>query len=147
VSALDVSIQAQVINLLADLRERLSLTMLFISHDLDVVEYLCDRVVVLYLGKVMEVATTDELFARPAHPYTQALLAASPKPDPEMATERIALKGDIPSPISPPSGCVFRTRCPHAIEACAQTVPPLDEISPGHYSACIRKELLSNIAA
>ncbi|MBJ2159542.1 ABC transporter ATP-binding protein [Variovorax sp. IB41] len=146
-SALDVSIQSQVINLLADLRERLGLTMLFISHDLDVVEYLCDRVVVLYLGKVMEVAETDELFARPAHPYTQALLAASPKPDPTLATERIALKGDIPSPISPPSGCVFRTRCPHAIEACAQTVPPLDEISTGHYSACIRKELLSNIAA
>ncbi len=145
-SALDVSIQSQVINLLADLRERLGLTMLFISHDLDVVEYLCDRVVVLYLGKVMEVATTEELFANPSHPYTQALLAASPKPDPEMATERIALKGDIPSPISPPSGCVFRTRCPHAIEACAQTVPTLDELSPGHYSACIRKELLSNTA-
>jgi peptide/nickel transport system ATP-binding protein len=146
-SALDVSIQSQVINLLADLRERLGLTMLFISHDLDVVEYLCDRVVVLYLGKVMEVAETDELFARPSHPYTQALLAASPKPDPTLATERIALKGDIPSPISPPSGCVFRTRCPHAIEACAQTVPPLEEISVGHYSACIRKELLSNNAA
>ena len=137
-SALDVSIQSQVINLLADLRERLGLTMLFISHDLDVVEYLCDRVVVLYLGKVMEVATTEELFARPSHPYTRALLAASPKPDPEMATERIALKGDIPSPISPPSGCVFRTRCPHAAEACAQTVPPLEEISAGHYSACIK---------
>ncbi|WP_198086899.1 ABC transporter ATP-binding protein [Variovorax sp. E3] len=146
-SALDVSIQSQVINLLADLRERLGLTMLFISHDLDVVEYLCDRVVVLYLGKVMEVATTDELFAHPSHPYTRALLAASPKPDPELSTERIALKGDIPSPISPPSGCVFRTRCPHAIEACAQTVPALEEISAGHYSACIRKELLSNIAA
>ncbi|MEJ1129712.1 ABC transporter ATP-binding protein [Variovorax sp. CCNWLW225] len=146
-SALDVSIQSQVINLLADLRERLGLTMLFISHDLDVVEYLCDRVVVLYLGKVMEVAETDELFARPSHPYTQALLAARPKPDPTLATERIALKGDIPSPISPPSGCVFRTRCPHAIEACAQTVPPLEEISVGHYSACIRKELLSNNAA
>ncbi|WP_447748631.1 ABC transporter ATP-binding protein [Variovorax boronicumulans] len=145
-SALDVSIQSQVINLLADLRERLGLTMLFISHDLDVVEYLCDRVVVLYLGKVMEVATTEELFANPSHPYTQALLAASPKPDPEMTTERIALKGDIPSPISPPSGCVFRTRCPHAIEACAQTVPPLEEISPAHYSACIRKELLPHIA-
>ena len=143
-SALDVSIQSQVINLLADLRERLSLTMLFISHDLDVVEYLCDRVVVLYLGKVMEVATTEELFANPSHPYTQALLAASPKPDPELATERIALKGDIPSPISPPSGCVFRTRCPHAIEACAQTVPPLDELSAGHFSACIRKDLIQH---
>ena len=141
-SALDVSIQAQVINLLADLRERLSLTMLFISHDLDVVEYLCDRVVVLYLGKVMEVATTAELFERPLHPYTQALLAASPKPDPLQPSEHVALKGDIPSPIAPPSGCVFRTRCPHAIDACAQTVPPLEERVPGHFSACIRKDLL-----
>jgi peptide/nickel transport system ATP-binding protein len=142
-SALDVSIQAQVINLLADLRERLSLTMLFISHDLDVVEYLCDRVVVLYLGKVMEVATTAELFERPLHPYTQALLAASPKPDPLQPTLHIALKGDIPSPIAPPSGCVFRTRCPHAIDACSKTVPPLEELSSGHFSACIRKDLLS----
>ena len=100
--------------------------MLFISHDLDVVEYLCDRVVVLYLGRVMEVATTDALFARPLHPYTQALLAASPKPDPLIATAHVPLKGDIPSPIAPPSGCVFRTRCPHAIEACAQTVPALE---------------------
>jgi len=146
-SALDVSIQAQVINLLADLRERLSLTMLFISHDLDVVEYLCDRVVVLYLGKVMEVATTAALFERPTHPYTQALLAASPKPDPLQPTGHVALKGDIPSPIAPPSGCVFRTRCPHAIEACAQTVPPLVEIAPGHHRACIRTDLLAHTAA
>ena len=145
-SALDVSIQAQVINLLADLRERLSLTMLFISHDLDVVEYLCDRVVVLYLGKVMEVASTAELFARPTHPYTQALLAASPKPDPLQPTQHVALQGDIPSPIAPPSGCVFRTRCPHAIEACAQTVPPLREISPGHHRACLRTDLLAPAA-
>jgi len=142
-SALDVSIQAQVINLLAELRERLSLTMLFISHDLDVVEYLCDRVVVLYLGKVMEVATTAELFERPQHPYTRALLAASPKPDPLQPSTPVALQGDIPSPLAPPSGCVFRTRCPHAIEACAQTVPPLDEVSGGHFSACIRKDLLA----
>ena len=140
-SALDVSIQSQVINLLADLRERLSLTMLFISHDLDVVEYLCDRVVVLYLGKVMEVARTDELFARPLHPYTQALLAASPRPDPLIATAHVPLKGDIPSPIAPPSGCVFRTRCPHAIDACAQAVPALDEVAAGHQVACIRTEL------
>jgi len=141
-SALDVSIQSQVVNLLCDLRERLKLTMLFISHDLDVVEYLCDRVVVLYLGRVMEVARTDELFERPLHPYTQALLAASPKPDPTIKTVRVPLKGDIPSPIDPPSGCVFRTRCPHAIDACAQTVPPLDEVRPGRWSACIRKDLL-----
>ncbi len=146
-SALDVSIQSQVINLLADLRERLSLTMLFISHDLDVVEYLCDRVVVLYLGHVMEVAPTAELFERPHHPYTQALLAASPKPDPLIESLAVPLKGDIPSPMSPPSGCVFRTRCPVAIEACAQTLPPLDEISPGRYSACIRKDLLIHALA
>jgi peptide/nickel transport system ATP-binding protein len=147
-SALDVSIQSQVINLLADLRERLNLTMLFISHDLDVVEYLCDRVVVLYLGKVMEIAETDALFERPLHPYTRALLAASPKPDPTVKTERVALTGDIPSPIAPPSGCVFRTRCPHAIDACAQHVPPLEEVEPGRWSACIRKEIvLMKVAA
>jgi peptide/nickel transport system ATP-binding protein len=141
-SALDVSIQSQVINLLADLRERLSLTMLFISHDLDVVEYLCDRVVVLYLGHVMEVAPTAELFKRPLHPYTQALLAASPKPDPTLENTSVPLKGDIPSPMNPPSGCVFRTRCPQAIEACAQTLPSLDEVQPGRFSACLRKDLL-----
>ncbi|MBL8349672.1 MAG: ABC transporter ATP-binding protein [Burkholderiaceae bacterium] len=146
-SALDVSIQSQVINLLADLRERLGLTMLFISHDLDVVEYLCDRVVVLYLGRVMEVATTAELFARPLHPYTQALLAASPKPDPLIVSEAVPLKGDIPSPIAPPSGCVFRTRCPHAIAACAQTVPTLDEESPGRFTACSRKDLRIALAS
>ena len=136
-SALDVSIQAQVVNLLCDLRDRLSLTMLFISHDLDVVEYLCDRVVVLYLGRVMEVAPTAELFAQPLHPYTQALLAASPKPDPEIKSERIALQGDIPSPVNPPSGCVFRTRCPHATEACAAAIPPLADKGGGRLSACI----------
>lgn len=140
-SALDVSIQAQVVNLLCDLRDRLSLTMLFISHDLDVVEYLCDRVVVLYLGRVMEVAPTAELFAQPLHPYTQALLAASPKPDPEHKSERIALKGDIPSPVNPPSGCVFRTRCPHAIEACATTRPELRDMGQGRFKACIRDDI------
>jgi peptide/nickel transport system ATP-binding protein len=111
--------------------------MLFISHDLDVVEYLCDRVVVLYLGRVMEVAPTAELFERPQHPYTRALLAASPKPDPLIESVAVPLKGDIPSPMSPPSGCVFRTRCPEAIAACALTPPPLDEVSPGRFSACI----------
>jgi peptide/nickel transport system ATP-binding protein len=141
-SALDVSIQAQVINLLAELRERLSLTMLFISHDLDVVEYLCDRVVVLYLGHVMEIAPTAELFARPLHPYTRALLASSPKPDPTAESSAVPLQGDIPSPVNPPSGCVFRTRCPIAIDACAQTLPPLDELQPGRFSACIRKDLM-----
>jgi peptide/nickel transport system ATP-binding protein len=141
-SALDVSIQAQVINLLADLRERLSLTMLVISHDLDVVEYLCDRVVVLYLGRVMEIAPTAELFARPLHPYTRALLAASPKPDPTIEHVAVPLRGDIPSPVNPPSGCVFRTRCPLATDACAQDSPTLQEMLPGRFSACIRKDLM-----
>jgi len=140
-SALDVSIQAQVVNLLCDLRDRLSLTMLFISHDLDVVEYLCDRVVVLYLGRVMEVAPTAELFAQPLHPYTQALLAASPKPDPEHKSERIALKGDIPSPVNPPSGCVFRTRCPHVVDACSTARPELRDMGKGRFKACIRDDI------
>ena len=140
-SALDVSIQAQVVNLLCDLRDRLSLTMLFISHDLDVVEYLCDRVVVLYLGRVMEVAPTVALFARPLHPYSQALLAASPKPDPEQKSEHIALTGDIPSPVNPPSGCVFRTRCPHVIDACASTRPELRDMGQGRFKACIRDDI------
>ncbi|MBK5204353.1 MAG: ATP-binding cassette domain-containing protein [Polaromonas sp.] len=140
-SALDVSIQAQVVNLLCDLRDRLSLTMLFISHDLDVVEYLCDRVVVLYLGRVMEVAPTAELFSRPLHPYSQALLAASPKPDPEQKSEHIALTGDIPSPVNPPSGCVFRTRCPHVIDACASTRPELRDMGQGRFKACIRDDI------
>jgi peptide/nickel transport system ATP-binding protein len=143
VSALDVSIQAQVINLLSDLRERLGLTMLFISHDLDVVEYLCDRIVVLYLGKIMEVAATADLVRAPQHPYTQALLDASPRPDPEARRTRRLLQGDIPSPVNPPSGCVFRTRCPYAVDACAATVPPLREVAPGRFKACLRDDILS----
>ena len=141
VSALDVSIQAQVINLLSDLRERFHLTMLFISHDLDVVEYLCDRIVVLYLGKVMEVAPARALYRTPQHPYTQALLEASPRPDPRERRERRLLQGDIPSPIDPPSGCVFRTRCPHALDACAAEVPALREGAPGQFKACIRDDI------
>ncbi|HVK32757.1 MAG TPA: ABC transporter ATP-binding protein, partial [Burkholderiaceae bacterium] len=108
----------------------------------DVVEYLCDRVVVLYLGHVMEIAPTAELFARPLHPYTRALLAASPKPDPTLEGSAVPLQGDIPSPVNPPSGCVFRTRCPLAIDACAQTAPPLEEMAPGRFSACIRKDMM-----
>ena len=142
VSALDVSIQAQVINLLSDLRERFGLTMLFISHDLDVVEYLCDRIVVLYLGKVMEVAGAAELYRSPRHPYTEALLEASPRPDPEARRARRLLQGDIPSPVDPPSGCVFRTRCPYAVAACATTVPPLREVAPGRFKACLRDDIL-----
>jgi peptide/nickel transport system ATP-binding protein len=141
VSALDVSIQAQVINLLSDLREQFGLTMLFISHDLDVVEYLCDRIVVLYLGKVMEVAPARALYKSPRHPYTQALLDASPHPDPEKRRARRLLQGDIPSPINPPSGCVFRTRCPYAQEACAAAIPLLREVAAGHFKACIRDDL------
>jgi peptide/nickel transport system ATP-binding protein len=142
VSALDVSIQAQVINLLQDLRQQFGLTMLFISHDLDVVEYLCDRIVVLYLGRVMEIAPSAELYRAPRHPYTEALLGASPRPDPDARRERKLLQGDIPSPIDPPSGCVFRTRCPYAIPACSETVPPLREISPGRWKACLRDDVL-----
>ena len=141
VSALDVSIQAQVINLLSDLRERFHLTMLFISHDLDVVEYLCDRIVVLYLGKVMEIGPAREMYRTPLHPYTRALLEASPQPDPEARRKRRLLEGDIPSPVDPPSGCVFRTRCPHARDACAAAVPPLREMAPGRFKACVRDDL------
>jgi peptide/nickel transport system ATP-binding protein len=145
VSALDVSIQAQVINLLQDLRQRFNLAMLFISHDLDVVEYICDRVVVLYLGKVMEIAPAAALFERPLHPYSQALLAASPKPESnarEQALQRKPLQGDLPSPANPPSGCVFRTRCPYALELCASTVPELREVAPGRWRACLREDVL-----
>ncbi|EJK80325.1 ABC transporter ATP-binding protein [Rhizobium sp. AP16] len=141
VSALDVSIQAQVINLLRDLQQRLGLTMLFISHDLAVVEYICDRIIVLYLGRIMEIAPSSELYVSPQHPYTRALLSAIPSPDPDARRDRQILKGDIPSPANPPSGCVFRTRCPNALPACADAVPTLREISPGHFKACIRDDL------
>ena len=141
-SALDVSIQSQIVNLLCELKERLGLTMLFISHDLDVVEFLCDRVVVLYLGRVMEIASTHDLFSRPLHPYTHALLAAAPKPDPTRAIRHVPLKGEMPSPLAPPSGCVFRTRCAFAEDACAQTVPPLQDLGHGRFKACLRNELV-----
>jgi oligopeptide/dipeptide ABC transporter ATP-binding protein len=138
VSALDVSIQAQIINLLQDLREELGLSILFIGHDLSVIEFLCDRVVVLYLGKIMETATAADLYTKPRHPYTRALLDAAPVPDPRARRERITLKGDLPSPINPPSGCVFRTRCPFAIDDCAKLVPPLETVGERHSVACIR---------
>ncbi len=142
VSALDVSVQAQIINLMADLQREFNLSMLFISHDLKVVEYLSDRVIVMYLGRVMEEAPASSLYARPHHPYSEALLSAAPEADPERRVERIILKGDLPSPIDPPSGCVFRTRCQYAKSECATNVPPLREIAPGHRSACIRNELI-----
>ncbi len=139
VSALDVSIQAQVVNLLQDLKDELGLTLLFIAHDLGVVEYISDKVIVMYLGRVMEVAPAKELYRNPTHPYTEALLSAVPIPDPTYKRERIILQGDIPSPINPPSGCVFRTRCPIATDDCAHVVPPLEEVSPGHFKACINR--------
>ena len=137
-SALDMSIQAQIVNLLIRLKSQLGLTLLFISHDLDVVEYLCDHVVVMYLGRVMEAAPAAELFAKPRHPYTQALLAAAPIPDPSQPAPVVVLHGEPPSPLSPPSGCVFRTRCPHAVAQCAEHMPKLKHLSPEHAAACIR---------
>ncbi|WP_323018881.1 ABC transporter ATP-binding protein [Castellaniella sp.] len=139
-SALDVSIQAQVINLLSDIRNELGLTMLFISHDLDVVEYLCDRVVVLYLGRVVEIAPTKELYAHPRHPYTRALLDASPAPDPAQRRDIPLLEGDLPSPANPPSGCVFRTRCPLAEARCASHDMTPRQLADGHWTACWRDE-------
>ncbi|WP_437363851.1 ABC transporter ATP-binding protein [Inquilinus limosus] len=140
VSALDVSVQAQVMALLSSLRAELGLTMLFISHDLPVVRHLCDRVVVLYLGRVMEEGPVGAIFTAPRHPYTRALLSAAPRLT-AGRPQRIRLAGEPPSPHDPPSGCVFRTRCPHALPACAGAVPPLRDAAPGHRFACIRDDL------
>jgi oligopeptide/dipeptide ABC transporter ATP-binding protein len=146
VSALDVSIQAQIINLLVSLQREFGLTLLFISHDLSVVGHICDRVSVMYLGRIVELGKSKELFERPYHPYSEALISACPIPEPGRSRTRIILKGEIPSPISPPSGCHFHPRCPHAIEKCGLEPPPsIEEITPEHWVRCWRVKEIRGI--
>lgn len=145
VSALDVSIQAQVINMFGELQETMGLTYLFIAHDLLVVRHISDRIAVMYLGKMVELADADEIYNHPLHPYSQALMSAVPIPDPKIAraNQRIALSGDIPSPLNAPSGCPFRTRCPYATEECAASMPKFEEVSKGHFVACHHKDKIN----
>jgi oligopeptide/dipeptide ABC transporter ATP-binding protein len=146
VSALDVSIQAQVVNLLKDLQARLGLAYLFIAHDLAVVKHMADRVAVMYLGQIVEIAGKDALFAAPRHPYTRTLLSAIPRPDPHRHGERQLPGGDVPSPMNPPEGCRFHTRCPFAVDRCGHETPALRELAPGHAAACHRAEELPPVA-
>ena len=136
VSALDVSIQAQILNLLQDLQEKLGLTYLFIAHDLSVVEHIANRVAVMYVGKIIELADTEELYLNPKHPYTEALLSAVPKPDPRLEEQEIILSGEVANPADPPSGCLFHPRCQYAQDRCRQETPALEEVMPGHFAAC-----------
>ena len=138
ISALDVSIQAQIVNLLIDLQKKMGLTYLFVAHDLAMVKYISDRIAVMYLGQIVELARSEDLYDQPQHPYTKALMSAIPIPDPEVEAkkERIILQGELPNPISPPSGCPFRTRCPFAMERCAEEKPAFREVRPGHWAAC-----------
>lgn len=141
VSALDVSVKAQIVNLLCDLQRELDLALLFISHDLAIVEHMTHRVAVMYLGKIVEIGPRRDLFLSPRHPYTKALLSAVPVPEPGAARTRIVLKGDVPSPIAPPAGCRFHTRCPHAFDRCRTEVPKLDPVGRGHFAACHLNEM------
>jgi oligopeptide/dipeptide ABC transporter ATP-binding protein len=142
VSALDVSVQAQVLNLLQELQQELDLTLIFIAHDLSVVEHICDRIAVMYVGKLVETAEAETLLGHPLHPYTEALVSAVPPADPDIRLDRIILEGDVPSPANPPSGCIFHPRCRYAQEICLQEEPPLVEIEPEHHASChFAKEL------
>ena len=142
VSALDVSVQAQILNLLLDLQQRLALTYLFVAHNLSVVRHICDRVAVMYVGKLVEMSTTEELYRTPKHPYTAALMAAVPVADPRLKTVSVELKGEVPSPANPPPGCYFHPRCEYAVDACQVLVPAFREITPGHFVACHRADEL-----